>query len=270
MPQDLKKIKYFLLDMDGTIYLENTLLDGTLDFLDTLKRQNKRAIYITNNSSKAVAQYIEKLSRLGIDTTEDDFCTSANALVYYLRKAKPGSKIYLLGTPSLEKYMIQSGFKVIKEYITDKELKPDYVVLAYDTTLTYDKLVIACDYIKDGVEYVATHPDMVCPVGVGKSVPDAGSFMLLIEGATGKRPSLIAGKPNPCMINMVIEKTGCERNEIAVVGDRLNTDIMSAINAGVTSICVLSGETTKELLLSSDVKPDYVMDCINDLYMAIK
>lgn len=253
--QNLKNIKYFLLDMDGTIYLENTLIDGTLDFLAELRKQNKRAIYITNNSSKAVAQYIEKLNSLGIHSTVDDFCTSANALVYNLNKQKPKAKIFLLGTPSLENYLVESGFSIIKEYIEDINLRPDYVVLGFDTTLTYDKLRIACDYIKDGVTYVATHPDLVCPVGVGRSVPDAGAFMECIEAATGKRPSLIAGKPDPCMINMVIEKTGCKREEIAVMGDRLNTDIMSAINAKVTSICVLTGETTKEQLATSNVKP---------------
>lgn len=268
--QEIKNIKYFLLDMDGTIYLENTLIDGTLAFLDELKKQNKRAIYITNNSSKAVAQYIEKLSSLNIESTEDDFCTSANALVYNLNKEKPGAKIFLLGTPSLENYMVESGFTIIKEYVENEDQRPDYVVLGFDTTLTYDKLRIACDYIVDGVTYVATHPDLVCPVANNRSIPDAGAFMDCIEAATNKRPSLIAGKPDPCIINMIIEKEKCNKEEIAVIGDRLNTDVMCAINAGVTSICVLTGETTKELLESSDVKPDYVFDSIKDVYNIIK
>lgn len=266
----IKRIKYFLLDMDGTIYLDTTLIDGTMDFLNELKKQTKRAIYITNNSSKAVAQYIEKLRTLNIETTEDDFCTSANALVHSLKKEKAEAKIFLLGTPSLENYMTESGFEIVREYYEDEDKRPDYVVMGFDTTLTYDKLRIACDYLADGVDYVATHPDVVCPVGVGRSIPDAGSFMELIAAATGRRPSMIAGKPNTLIIDMIMEKENCSRDEIAVIGDRLNTDIMCAVNAGVMSICVLTGETTKELLEKSDVKPDFVFDSIKDVYEIIK
>lgn len=266
----IKNIKYFLLDMDGTIYLDTTLIDGTMDFLNELEKQNKRAIYITNNSSKAVAQYIEKLQSLNIETTKDDFCTSANALVHNLKKEKEGAKIFLLGTPSLENYIVESGFELVKDYYTEEDKRPDYVVMGFDTTLTYEKLRIACDYINDGVAYVATHPDMVCPVGVGRSIPDAGAFMELIAAATGRRPSMIAGKPNPLIIEMVMEKENCSKDEIAVIGDRLNTDVLCAINAGVMSICVLTGETTKELLETSDVKPDYVFDSIKDVYEIIK
>ena len=150
------------------------------------------------------------------------------------------------------------------------EERPDTVILAFDTTLTYEKLRIACDYITDGVRYVATHPDMVCPAANGRSIPDAGSFMLLIEGATGKRPELIAGKPDPCMINMICELTNCPKEQAAVVGDRLNTDIMSGINAGINTVCVLTGETTVELLESSPIKPDYVLDSIKVLEEMIK
>ncbi len=266
----LRKIKYYLLDMDGTIYLDTTLIPGTLDFLSTLKKQGKRAIYITNNSSKSVTAYVDKLNSLGISSEKEDFFTSAQALVYMLNKTNPGCKIFLLGTPSLEEYLEESGFTLVKEYTKEPDHRPDFVVLAFDTTLTYQKLSDACHYICDGVTYWATHPDNVCPYKPDFSLPDAGSFIECINIATGKKPEFIAGKPNPYMINMFIESQGCLPSEVAVVGDRLNTDIMSAINAGVTSICVLSGETTKEMLNNSEVRPDFVLDSIKNLYDIIK
>lgn len=271
-PAKLKEIECFLLDMDGTIYLGNTLIDGTLAFLDILKKQNKRAMYITNNSSKATRQYVEKLARLGIASGEEDFFTSVNALVYELNKKHPGAALFLLGTPALEEYLSENGFKILKEYYPEPEKRPDFVVLAYDTTLTYEKLRIACDYITDGVEYWATHPDTVCPVSGGRSVPDAGSFMECIQSATGKRPSFIAGKPNPCMIRVIMEQYGYSPEQIAVIGDRLNTDILSAINAGVKSICVLTGEATLEDIENTpqERRPMYVFSSIKDVYRILK
>ncbi len=267
----LGDIKYFLLDMDGTIYLDNTLFPGTLDFLDTLKTQGKRAIYITNNSSKSVASYVDKLSAIGIDSVPEDFFTSSQALVYMLNRTAPGCRIFLLGTPSLEEYMEESGFTLVREYTENPEERPDFVVLAFDTTLTYQKLTDCCHYICDGVTYWATHPDTVCPYKKDFSLPDAGAFMECIKVVTGgKMPSFIAGKPNPYMIQMFIESQGCSPEEVAVVGDRLHTDIMSAINAGVTSICVLSGETNRDMLEKSSIKPDYVLESIKDLYKIIK
>lgn len=252
--------------MDGTIYLGNTLIEGTLSFLNELTKQEKRAIYITNNSSKAVTQYVEKLSRLGIAAQARDFCTSAHAMVFHLKNECPGAKIFLLGTPALEQYFEIEGFKLIREYGEN----PDYVVLGFDTTLTYEKLRIGCDYIVDGVQFLATHPDLTCPVEGGRSIPDTGSMLAMIKAATGKSPSIIIGKPNPCIINMVMNQTSFSKDEIAVIGDRLNTDILSAINAGVTSIAVLSGEVTKEEIDKSTFKPDYIFDSIKDVYNIIR
>ena len=268
----IKNIDCFLLDMDGTIYLGDTIIDGTLDFLKILKKQNKRVMYITNNSSKATIQYVEKLAHLGIQAGEEDFFTSVNALIYHLNKKHAGASLFFLGTPVLEEYLSENGFTLIKEYHTEADRRPDFVVLAFDTTLTYEKLRIACDYITDGVEYWATHPDLVCPVRPGRSVPDAGSFMECIQSATGKRPSFIAGKPNPCMIQVIIEKYGYDPQRVAVIGDRLNTDILSAVNAGVQSICVLTGEATMEEIRNTpeNQKPTYVFQSIKDVYQILK
>ena len=268
----LKQVKYFLLDMDGTIYLDTTLFDGTLDFLETLKVQGKNAVYITNNSSKNTQAYVEKLGKLGIQAAEEDFCTSVNATIFHLNKVKPGARLVVLGTPALITAFRAAGFEIVTEYTEDPDQRPDFAILGFDTTLEYGRLCVFCDYLADGVTYWATHPDMVCPMKEGRSIPDAGSFMLMIEGATGRKPSFIAGKPNPSMIDMVIEKMGLDHSEVAVMGDRLHTDIMSAKNAGVYSICVLSGEATLEDIaaLPESEKPDYVFDSIKDIYELIR
>ena len=269
--KDLRDIRYFLLDMDGTIYLDSTLFDGTLDFLETLKAQNKRAIYITNNSSKGVDAYVEKLAAFGIKASPADFYTSAQSLVYNLNKVSPGSKIFLLGAPSLENFMVNEGFQLVKEYTEEACKRPDFVVLAFDTSLTYRKLTDACHYITEGVTYWATHPDLVCPYTKKFSLPDAGAIMECIRAATGGRmPSFIAGKPNPYMITMFMEEHGVTPDQVAVVGDRLHTDILAAKNAGVTSVCVLSGETSLADIEASDIKPDFVFDSIKDLYEIIR
>ena len=271
-PTPLKSVQYFLLDMDGTIYLDTSLFDGTLDFLETLKAQGKKAVYITNNSSKNTQAYVEKLAKLGITAGEEDFCTSVNATIFHLNKVKPGARLVVLGTPALITAFREAGFEIVEEYTQDSARRPDFAILGFDTTLEYSRLCVFCDYLADGVPYWATHPDMVCPMKEGRSIPDAGSFMLMIEGATGRKPSFVAGKPNPSMVEMVLEKMGLDYSEVAVMGDRLHTDIMCAKNAGVHSICVLSGEATLEDIaaLPESEKPDYVFDSIKDVYELIR
>jgi len=268
----LRDAECFLLDMDGTIYLDTTLFDGTLEFLRTLKEQGKRYLYITNNSSRSAREYVKKLERIGIAADESEFCTSADALVFFLNKEHPGARLYLVGTPALQEFLEEQGFTILSEYTDDPTLRPDYVVLGFDTTVTYEKLRIASDYLIDGIPFWATHPDMVCPMRPGHPVPDAGAFMRLFEGATGRRPDFIAGKPNPGMINMCVEKYGLAPGRVAVIGDRLNTDIMSAKNAGVLSICVLTGEATLEDIdrTPEAEKPDYVFDSIKDVFEIVK
>lgn len=264
--EGLENIEAFFFDMDGTLYLGMDRLEGTLELLDLLKKSGKKIQYITNNSSKNRTEYVAKMTKLGIPACKADFFSSSNALVYLLKKEHPGAKIYAVATPGIEKYIESEGFTLVREYTTDPEKVPDFALLTYDTTLTYDKIRIFCDYVKDGVTYIATHPDMVCPAEGGKSMPDIGSFMLMIEGATGKRPSLIAGKPNPTMVEVCAEKLGLPVEKVCVVGDRLNTDVMSGVNAGAKTICVLTGETDLELLETSDTHPDYVFDSVKEVY----
>ena len=258
----LKDKKLFLLDMDGTIYLDEDLFDGTMDFLEYVKRIGGRYIFLTNNSSKSVDKYIEKLGKLGIATTEEDFLTSTNATVLYLEK-KQYHKIYAFGTTSFKEQLKDAGLP-----ITDKlEEDIDCLCMGFDTELTFQKLEDACILLNKGVDYIATNPDWVCPTWYGY-VPDCGSVSQMLFNATKRKPIFI-GKPEPTMALLAMEKTGFKPEETAVMGDRLYTDIACGVNAGISSIFVLSGEGTMDDVAASDVKPEFIYDNIrkvlNDL-----
>lgn len=258
----LKDKKLFLLDMDGTIYLDDDLFDGTMDFLEYVKRIGGRYIFLTNNSSKSVDKYIEKLGKLGIATTEEDFLTSTNATVLYLEK-KQYHKIYAFGTTSFMEQLKDAGLP-----ITDKlEEDIDCLCMGFDTELTFQKLEDACILLNKGVDYIATNPDWVCPTWYGY-VPDCGSVSQMLFNATKRKPIFI-GKPEPTMALLAMEKTGFKPEETAVMGDRLYTDIACGVNAGISSIFVLSGEGTMDDVAASDVKPEFIYDNIrkvlNDL-----
>lgn len=251
--------------MDGTFYLGNKLIDGSLDFLKMLEEKNRDFLFLTNNSSQNRIAYKEKLKKLGCDVPEDKIFTSGEATTIYLKKRKANAKVFLLGTPFLEKEFEQNGFQLVK----DKNTSPDFVVLGFDTTLTYEKIWFACDFIRAGVEYIATHPDFNCPLEDNKYKPDTGAMIKMIEASTGKLP-IIIGKPNEYIINAIIEKYQLKRDEIAMVGDRLYTDIQTGINAGISSILVMSGETTLEMYKNSEITADYVFPSIKELNQAVK
>ncbi len=254
----LKTIEYFLLDLDGTIYLGDRLIDGAADFLRTLESRGKKAFFLTNNSSKNRFSYRDKLKRLGIEVDPDQVFTSGEATAIYLRQNRPGAKIFLLGTPLLADEFRWAGFELIEQG------EPDCVVLGFDTTLTYEKLWKACDYIREGTPFIATHPDLNCPVGAGKYMPDAGAMIKCIEASTGITPVVI-GKPNRYMIDSLNAKHNIERGKIAVVGDRLYTDIRLGYDAGLATILVLSGETNVAQYRSSPLKASYVYPSVKEL-----
>ena len=259
----LKDKRLFLLDMDGTIYLDNDLFDGTLEFLEQVKNNGGRYIFITNNSSKSVDKYVEKLASLGIEATADDFLTSTNATVLYLQK-KNYKKIYAFGTTSFKEQLAEGGLP-----ITDKlEDDIDCLCMGFDTELTFQKLEDACILLGRGVDYIATNPDWVCPTWYGY-VPDCGSVSEMIYNATKKRPKFI-GKPQPDMAYLAMEKTGFKHEETVVVGDRLYTDIACGVNAGVSTVFVLSGEGTMEDVEKGETKPEYILQNIKELYNEIK
>ena len=254
---ELNDIKCFLLDMDGTFYLGNTLIDGALEFLDILKSQQKKFIFLTNNSSKNKSTYKQKLSALGCQVYEEQVYTSGEATIWYMKKKCQGNKIYLIGTEPLMKEFENAGFILVN----DKNEKPDYVVLGFDTTLTYEKIWTACDYLREGIPFVATHPDFNCPIEDSKYMPDTGSMIRMFEASTGVSP-IVIGKPYGYIVEAIIEKYGLKKEDVAIVGDRLYTDIKTGVNAGITSILVLSGETSEEMYEKSDITADYVFSSI--------
>lgn len=256
---DLKQIRLFLLDMDGTIYLDDDLFDGTLDFLNYVRSVGGRYMFLTNNSSKSVDKYIEKLAKFGIESTKEDFLTSTNATIVYLKK-KDYHKIYGFGTATFRQQLIEAGLP-----ITDKlEDDIDCLCMGFDTELSFKKLEDACILLGRGVDYVATNPDWVCPTWYG-SVPDCGSVSQMLCNAT-KRMPLFIGKPQPAMVNLALEESGYAPEQAAIIGDRLYTDIACGINAGISAIFVLSGEGTLEDLKTSEVQPTHIYENIRKLY----
>ena len=258
--KQLSEKKFFLLDMDGTIYLDNDLFDGTLDFLAQVKKNGGKYLFVTNNSSKGVDAYVAKLKKLGIDANEDDFLTSTDATILYLNSNFPGKKFYSMGTKSFTSQLRDAGVLVTTE------LEDDIfgLVISNDTELTFKKLDDACILLGRGVEYIATNPDWVCPTWYGY-VPDCGSFADILRRATGRMPTFI-GKPKPEMLLLAMEKYGYSKDDSVMIGDRLYTDIASGYNAGVDTIFVLSGEGTLKDVEESDVKPTYIIENIREVY----
>ena len=257
----LENIKCFLLDMDGTIYLGDKLLPGTIEFLDLLKGRGIGYLFLTNNSSKGAVQYVEKLKRFGINVDKQQILTSGEATALFLKKEKPDKSIYLVGTQALKNVFISHGFKLV-------ETDPDIVVLGFDTTLTYEKLRKCCDFIREGKSYLATHPDINCPTENG-FMPDIGSFMALIESSTGRKPDSVIGKPHKEMVQAILNWTGLEKQEVAMIGDRMYTDIALG-KSGITTILVLSGESKISDIESAEIKPDYVVKGLDELVGKLK
>lgn len=256
---DLKEKRLFLLDMDGTIYLDNDLFDGTLEFLDYVRKIGGKYIFLTNNSSKSVDKYIEKLESLGIKAKEDDFLTSTNATVLYLKK-KTYKKIYALGTESFKEQLRDAELP-----ITDKlEDDIDCLCMGFDTELTFQKLEDACILLGRGIDYIATNPDWVCPTWYGY-VPDCGSVSQMLYNATKRKPKFI-GKPEPDMAILAMEKTGYKKEETVLFGDRLYTDIACGVNAGISTVFVLSGEGTMEDVENNKEKPEFIYENIKAIY----
>lgn len=257
----LKDLKCFLLDMDGTFYLGDKLIPGSLEFMKLLKETGKDYLFVTNNSSCDAGFYAEKLSRMGWKSTSSEILTSGEATAIYLKKQKPNAKVYLLGTPQLEAEFSAHGF-----ILTEHE--PDYVIIGFDKTLTYQKLATACNLLRAGVPFIATHPDINCPTEDG-FIPDCGAMLELIKSSTGIVPQKIIGKPNKEIVEAVLMKKNYQLSEVAMIGDRLYTDIATGNKAGITSILVMSGETTAETLKNSDIQPDYIFENLGTLAKAL-
>ena len=265
MEQIVRNTKLYLFDMDGTLYLGSRLYDFTKELLSEIRRTGGKYLFITNNSPKSVADYVKKLSAMGIEATQEDFLTSSQATAYYLKQHHAGKKLYVCGTRSLIAELEREGFEATTELD-----EAECIVMGYDTELTYQKLwdVSKLLLTRKDIPYIATNPDLVCPTEFG-SVPDCGSFCIGIKNATGREPVVI-GKPSPLMAELAMAKWGYEKEQTLVIGDRIYTDIKSGLNAGTYTALVLSGESTLQTLEESPDKPHLVLQDAGQLLKVLK
>ena len=256
----LKEIKLFVLDLDGTFYLDDRILPGSMRFIERVLETGRRFLFFTNNSSNTATRYIEKLGYMGLDIGRDDIVTSGDVTIDYLKKNHKDASVYLMGTEALRDDFISAGIKLTGG---EKQEKPDVVVCAFDMELTYLKLERACTYIREGAVFLATHEDINCPTGDG-FIPDCGSFCAAISLSTGKKPKYL-GKPHAETVEKVLEVTGLKREDIAFVGDRIYTDVATGVLNGAVGLLVLSGETIAEDISASPVKPDAVFKNLGEI-----
>lgn len=279
MAKDLKRIKHVALDMDGTIYMGNTLFPFTINFLDTLTKLGIGYSFLTNNPTKSVEDYLAKLAGLGIKASEENMYTTSLAAIDYIKSHYPSAKrLFMLGTPSMVSQFEKAGFEACSD---EPEDIPDVLVVAFDTTLTYSKLCRAAWWASQGIPYVATNPDRVCPTNQKTVLVDCGSLQHCIEYATMRKPDIVLGKPDPTMLDGIRNRYGLQSDEIAMVGDRIYTDTAMAHNAGALGVLVLSGETTLDVVkkVEEDVRtnpnpefypPDLVLKDISELGELLK
>ena len=249
-----RRIRHVALAMDGTLYTGSTLFPFTKDFLAKLTRLGIGYSFLTNNPTRSIADYLKKLAKLGIEATDEEMYTTAVATIEYLKARMPEVKrIFALGTPSMIREFEEAGFEMAA---CDANDRPDALIVAFDTTLQYDRRCHAAWLAQQGLPYIATNPDRVCPTDQPTVLVDCGSLTTCIEYATGRKPDLVIGKPNPDMLSGIMYRYNLQPDQVAMCGDRIYTDVATAQNAGGMGVLVLSGETTKETALNNDPMPD--------------
>jgi HAD superfamily hydrolase (TIGR01457 family) len=253
----LVPIRCFLLDMDGTFYLGNRLLEGSLAFLNKLQSTGRQALFLTNNSSKSAEVYLEKLQLMGVRDPFLRVLTSGQAAAQYALKAFPNRSAFVLGTEMLRRELQSAGIVI-------DDQTPDYVLIGYDTTLDYAKMTRVCDLVRAGLPYIATHPDFNCPTETGFA-PDIGAIIAFIEASAGRKPDVIIGKPYRGIVEAAMRITGLNTDQLAMVGDRLYTDIAMSVRHGMLGILVLTGEAAKDDIVNSPDQPDLVFDRLSDM-----
>ncbi len=259
----LAKIKHVALDMDGTIYMGDSLFPYTIPFLERLKQMNISYSFLTNNPSKSLDDYLQKLEKMGIHATEEEMYTTTVATIDYIKAHYPEARrLFLLGTPSMISQFEKAGFISTAD---DAEDVPDLIVAAFDLTLTYARLCRAAWWISQGIPYIATNPDKVCPTNLPTVLVDCGSICKCLEHATGRQPDITLGKPDPNMLIGILQQKQLQPDQIAMVGDRIYTDIAMAQNAGAVGVLVLSGETTIEVANAAPNPPDVIAQNIGEL-----
>ena len=253
----LDPIKLFVLDMDGTFYLDENIIPGSLDFIQKVRDTGRSFLFFTNNSSRTPEKYMERLARMGCPIGREQIMTSGDVTIRYLKANHPGRTVYLMGTESLRGSFADAGIPLAEDE------QPDIVVAAFDMELTFHKLERACTYIRRGALFLATHPDVNCPTADG-FIPDCGAFCAAITLSTGAKPRYL-GKPSAETVDMVLDQTGFRREEVAFVGDRLYTDVAVGVNNGARGLLVLSGETKEADIPASPVQPDGVFRDLKEM-----
>ena len=252
----LARVRHVALDMDGTIYLGSRLFDFTKGFLQSLTQLGIGYSFLTNNPTRSIADYLTKLAGLGIDATPEQMYTTSTATIEYIKATMSGVRtLFVVGTPSMEAEFRNAGFELTA---CNAASLPDALVVAFDTTLTYDKMCRAAYLAQQGVPYIATNPDRVCPTDLSTVLPDCGSLCKAIEYATGRKPDIVIGKPNPDMLTGIRRRHGLAPEESAMCGVRSYTEVAMAFNAGALGVLVLSGETTLDTALAAERMPDVV------------
>lgn len=255
--QKLKRITCFALDMDGTVYLGEKWIEGALDFLSAVEKAGKQYIFLTNNSSKGPQNYVEKLHRMGLSVDESRIVTSGQATIEYLKRNFPGKRVFLLGNELLTREFEEAG-------ICLSESDPQVVVTGFDTSLTYDKMCRVCDLVRSGLPYIATHPDYNCPTENG-FIPDAGAIHAFIHASAFRYPDHVVGKPGGDIMDYLAGRAGASREQTAMVGDRLYTDVAAGVNNGYTGILVLSGEAGMRDVEESEIVPDLIFTSVREM-----
>lgn len=255
--------KLFIFDMDGTIYLGGIPFDFAVNYINKLRESGKKILFFTNNASHSPEFYIKKLEKLGFCPTADEICTSGNVTAAFLTTERKGKKVYLVGTPDLYGQFVSAGVDLVCDADGKHDgREADIVVTSFDTTLNYEKLVLACDFIRGGAEYLCTHPDYNCPTETG-FIPDSGAIAALVTASTGASP-VYFGKPYSETVRMISEITGNSKDEMIIFGDRLYTDIATGKRHGITAALVLTGETKTADVegASPDEKPDIMLESL--------
>ena len=263
----LSRIRHFALDLDGTLYLGGRVFACTRPFLDRLRELGVGHTFFTNNSSKSTRQYVEHLRKMGIDATLHDIYSSTHSTLDYLREEQPRVKrLFVLGTPGLRAEFTENGFTIVGDSDGGETGdEPDAVIVGFDTTLAYPRVCRAAYWLARGKPFIATHPDRTCPTDQPTILPDCAAICAMLTTATGRTPDAVLGKPSPRMLEGVRKRHGVAASEIAVVGDRLYTDMAMARAGGALAILVLSGETTAEQVATADPRPDLVVADVGEL-----
>lgn len=253
----LKNVKCFLLDMDGTFYLGGKIIEGSLEFIEKVRETGRDFLFLTNNSSHNARFYVERLKKMGLTVDRKKILTSGEATAAILMREYPGKRAFVLGNEFLIEELEEAGV------IVDQK-NPEIVVIGYDTTLDYAKMTDVCDFVRAGLPYIATHPDFNCPTETGFA-PDIGAIMAFINASAFRMPDLVVGKPNSGIVEAALLRTGLHAQDMAMVGDRLYTDVETGLRNGMLSILVMSGETTEEMRLASPTHPDLVFGRLSDM-----